>query len=190
MTATPPILLNKQYAEPTVFTAENLLREARRQKSLTRMHVPPICVLDPDGDIVRWPALKVISRRGLTGEVGMHCKWWLSQRAHGRGIKPHERMCPNHPTIQQEERSADKRVRRRGGSKGKPDRLLRRLVRRAGPRSRSNRHSRYGCAGTRLRESQSAPRSPVPARCPARLLPQSSYPLNRKLGATGGGGET
>ena len=29
-TLTPPILLNKQYAEPTVFTAENMLRGARR----------------------------------------------------------------------------------------------------------------------------------------------------------------
>lgn len=51
---TPPILLNKYYTEPSVFTAENLLREARRQKSLARSHVPRICVLDPDGDIVRW----------------------------------------------------------------------------------------------------------------------------------------
>lgn len=51
---TPPILLNKHYSEPSVFTAENLLREARRQKSLTRAHVPRVCVLDPDGDIVRW----------------------------------------------------------------------------------------------------------------------------------------
>jgi uridine phosphorylase len=51
---TPPILSNKRYAEPSVFTAENLLREARRQKSLARAHVPRICVLDPDGDIVRW----------------------------------------------------------------------------------------------------------------------------------------
>ncbi len=50
---TPPILTNKQYSEPTVFTAENLLREARRQKSLKRVRVPRICVLDPDGDIVR-----------------------------------------------------------------------------------------------------------------------------------------
>ncbi len=54
MTLTPPILLNKQYTEPTVFTAENMLREARRQKSLKRMRVPLICILDPDGDIVRW----------------------------------------------------------------------------------------------------------------------------------------
>ncbi len=53
---TAPILRNKQYGEPTVFTAENLLREARRQKSLTSVQVPRICVLDPDGDIVRWLA--------------------------------------------------------------------------------------------------------------------------------------
>lgn len=50
----PPILSNKHYAEPSVFTAENLLREARRQKALTPAHVPGVCVLDPDGDIVRW----------------------------------------------------------------------------------------------------------------------------------------
>ena len=51
-----PILQNKQYAEATVFTAEDLLREARRQKSLPRVPVPRICVLDPDGDMVRWLA--------------------------------------------------------------------------------------------------------------------------------------
>lgn len=50
---TPPILSNKHYMEPSVFTAENLLREARRQKSLPHARVPRICVLDPDGDIVR-----------------------------------------------------------------------------------------------------------------------------------------
>ncbi len=50
---TPPILSSKQYDEPSVFTPENLLREARRQKALTRANVPPVCILDPDGDIVR-----------------------------------------------------------------------------------------------------------------------------------------
>jgi uridine phosphorylase len=49
----PPLLSGKRYDEPTVFTAENLLREARRQKALEPAAVPPICVLDPDGDIVR-----------------------------------------------------------------------------------------------------------------------------------------
>lgn len=49
----PPILQNKHYADPTVFRAENLLREARRQRGLPSMPVPDICILDPDGDVVR-----------------------------------------------------------------------------------------------------------------------------------------
>ena len=47
-----PILDRKGYAEPSVFTPANLLREARRQKALAYGRVPPICVLDPDDDIV------------------------------------------------------------------------------------------------------------------------------------------
>ena len=43
----------KKHDEPSVFTAENLLREARRQKSTPTGSVPEICLLDPDGDIVR-----------------------------------------------------------------------------------------------------------------------------------------
>lgn len=50
---TPPILTNKSYHAASVFTPENLLREARRQKSVPTGAVPRICVLDPDGDIVR-----------------------------------------------------------------------------------------------------------------------------------------
>ena len=49
-----PILTNKYYNAPSVFTAENLLREARRQKSLAEGQVPAICVLDPDGDLVEY----------------------------------------------------------------------------------------------------------------------------------------
>ena len=45
------ILSHKHYREPSVFTPENLLREARRQKGLAQVNVPAICVLDPDGDI-------------------------------------------------------------------------------------------------------------------------------------------
>lgn len=47
------ILFQKHYEEPSVFTAENLLREARRQKGLVSASVPPICILDPDGDLGR-----------------------------------------------------------------------------------------------------------------------------------------
>lgn len=50
----PPIVRNKRYADPSVFAPENLLREARRQKALPNHPIPPICVLDPDGDIVRY----------------------------------------------------------------------------------------------------------------------------------------
>lgn len=48
-----PILANKHYAEGSAFTPENLLREARRQKRRAGATVPSVCVLDPDGDLVR-----------------------------------------------------------------------------------------------------------------------------------------
>ncbi len=49
----PPILAQKHYTTPSAFTPENLLREARRQKRITGSDIPAVCVLDPDGDIVR-----------------------------------------------------------------------------------------------------------------------------------------
>ncbi len=49
----PPILRHKQHETPSVFVPENLLREARRQKGIPDGRVPRICILDPDGDIVR-----------------------------------------------------------------------------------------------------------------------------------------
>lgn len=41
------------YDEPSVFLPENMLREARRQRGLPAGNVPDVCLLDPDGDIVR-----------------------------------------------------------------------------------------------------------------------------------------
>ena len=49
-----PILSDKRYSQPSAFAPENLLREARRQKGIPAGEVPPVCVLDPDGDIVRY----------------------------------------------------------------------------------------------------------------------------------------
>ena len=49
----PPILADKEFMAPSVFEPANLLREARRQKRLADAGVPEICVLDPDGDILR-----------------------------------------------------------------------------------------------------------------------------------------
>jgi uridine phosphorylase len=50
----PPILRNKHHGLPSAFTPESLLREARRQKGIPNAPVPEICILDPDGDIVRY----------------------------------------------------------------------------------------------------------------------------------------
>jgi hypothetical protein len=47
-----PLIERRDHVAPSVFRPESLLREARRQKGLSSGSVPPVCVLDPDGDIV------------------------------------------------------------------------------------------------------------------------------------------
>ncbi len=49
----PPLFDNKDPSAASVFVASALLREARRQKGIAAAKVPAICVLDPDGDLVR-----------------------------------------------------------------------------------------------------------------------------------------
>src|SRR6266481_859389 len=51
--ATPPILDNKDPSMPSVFVPSALMREARRQKDIMEVNVPAVCLLDPDGDLVR-----------------------------------------------------------------------------------------------------------------------------------------
>jgi uridine phosphorylase len=48
-----PLVDRKDHKAPSVFRPEALLREARRQRQLPLVAVPEICVLDPDGDVVR-----------------------------------------------------------------------------------------------------------------------------------------
>lgn len=48
-----PLLRNKDYEASSVFSPEALLKAARQQKSLPEGEVPEVCVLDPDGDILR-----------------------------------------------------------------------------------------------------------------------------------------
>ena len=66
-TRMPPILSHKHYGASSAFTPENLLREARRQKGLSTAAVPEICILDPDGDIVR--------HLRATGHADRHTGW-------------------------------------------------------------------------------------------------------------------
>ena len=47
-------LVRTDYAEPSVFQPESLLREARRQRRRHKQPVPEVCLLDPDGDVVRY----------------------------------------------------------------------------------------------------------------------------------------
>jgi uridine phosphorylase len=62
-----PILDNKIYDATSIFTAENLLREARRQKSIAEGSIPTVCILDPDGDI----AAHLVA----TGQAVVHPHW-------------------------------------------------------------------------------------------------------------------
>src|ERR1041385_8879352 len=50
---TPPIPDHKHTSSPSVFAPAALLREARRQKNVAALDVPAVCILDPDGDLVR-----------------------------------------------------------------------------------------------------------------------------------------
>ena len=63
----PPILSTKHYDDVSVFTPDALLREAQRQKPGTLEPVPDICLLDPDGDIVR--------RLKSEGRAALHSGW-------------------------------------------------------------------------------------------------------------------
>jgi uridine phosphorylase len=51
-----PLPAGKEYGQDSVFRPENLLREARRQRHLPEVAVPLVCLLDPDGDVVRYLA--------------------------------------------------------------------------------------------------------------------------------------
>lgn len=62
-----PIVDGKDHTAPSVFRPEALLREARRQKGLPLAAVPEVCVLDPDGDVVR--------HLGRTGAGRAHEGW-------------------------------------------------------------------------------------------------------------------
>jgi uridine phosphorylase len=67
MQSSIPILDLKYHAAPSMFLAENMLREARRQKNLQTMSIPEICILDPDGDL--------LERLRETGQTELCAAW-------------------------------------------------------------------------------------------------------------------
>ncbi len=64
-----PITAPRDWDAPSVFRAEDLLREARRQKGMQPAAVPEVCVLDPDGDLVRY----LDAAHGATAASGWAC---------------------------------------------------------------------------------------------------------------------
>ena len=72
----PPILSEKHHDAPSAFTPESLLREARRQKGAEVVAVPKVCLLDPDGDMVRQLCAEGRARRHQ-GWVCYHTEMWV-----------------------------------------------------------------------------------------------------------------
>lgn len=72
----PPILSDKHHDAPSTFTPESLLREARRQKGADAVAVPKVCLLDPDGDIVRQLHADGLAQRHQ-GWVCYHTDMWV-----------------------------------------------------------------------------------------------------------------
>jgi len=65
------------FDEPSMFLPENLLREARRQRARPSELVPAICLLDPDGDVLRF----LQERQGvvqLSGWACYHTDLWVA----------------------------------------------------------------------------------------------------------------
>jgi hypothetical protein len=89
----PPILRHKRYEAASAFTPENLLRQARRQKRLPNIAVPEICILDPDGDIVR--NLRATERASRLGLLSQRAERFSSRRPRIRysGLRGRSRIC-------------------------------------------------------------------------------------------------
>jgi uridine phosphorylase len=74
----PVALLRDDHAEPSVFRPEGLLREARRQRSLAAGSTPGVCLLDPDGDVVRFLQQTGRGRRSDTWAC-YHTELWVTE---------------------------------------------------------------------------------------------------------------
>jgi uridine phosphorylase len=66
------------HQEPSIFAPEGLLREARRQRSLPDGTVPEVCLLDPDGDVVRFIQATGQGRRSETWAC-YHTELWETE---------------------------------------------------------------------------------------------------------------
>jgi len=63
--------------QASVFLPASMLRETRRQRGLPPGAVPPVCVLDPDGDIVRF--LRATGSRQSPVWACYHSEMWVAE---------------------------------------------------------------------------------------------------------------
>lgn len=74
----PPILLPKATGEPSVFLPESLIREGRRQLGRSEEPAPAVCLLDPDGDVVRY-LRRAGKARPHAGWACYHTELWTAE---------------------------------------------------------------------------------------------------------------
>lgn len=80
-----PLVERNDHDAPSVFLPQNMLRVAMRQKGLEAGNVPPLCILDPDGDLVAF----VRARRAAVRCAHWGCfhtemwEWWENGRRYG-----------------------------------------------------------------------------------------------------------
>ena len=86
--AAPPLLRAKSYEQHSLFEPEKLVREARRQLNLPSGDIPPVIVLDPDGDVVRYVRATRNLRRVRQWSCYHSTMWGLRLAGVSIGIVP------------------------------------------------------------------------------------------------------
>jgi nucleoside phosphorylase len=81
-----PLFARGDHGSPSVFRPENMLREARRQKGLELGGVAPVCILDPDGDLVRLVRRTRAARRSAYWACYHTEMWEWAEDGHRFGI--------------------------------------------------------------------------------------------------------
>jgi uridine phosphorylase len=70
-----PLLARQDHGQPSVFLPETLLSEARKLKKLPDAAVPPVCLLDPDGDIAAYVQRELAATRSPSWAC-FHTELW------------------------------------------------------------------------------------------------------------------
>ncbi|MDQ3226062.1 MAG: nucleoside phosphorylase [Chloroflexota bacterium] len=76
----PASFLRTDHGDHSIFQPGSLLREARRQRNLPDDTVPDVCLLDPDGNVVRWLQRTGRGRRSVTWAC-YHTDLWQTEVA-------------------------------------------------------------------------------------------------------------